>query len=411
MTNTFNTAPDGPRLTSVGKFFIFLFIVATLAGAYWLFLHRAHTGNAGNDPANGGSTALQPSGTATPRSGDTVEIGVAYGTEKKRWLENAVDEFAKSPEGRGITVNLIPMGSLEGAQAVVKEDKRINAWTPASTLYTETFLADYQVKFSQNPILKQENLAYTPMVFIMWEQRYEAFIKKYKALSFDTISQAIAEPGGWDAIAGKPQWGVFKFAHTHPNQSASGLSTLMLMGYTYHNKSKNLELADLLNLDFQKWLGTTENGVSSLSNSTGKLVQEMVLKGPSSFDCVFAYESTAIDFLQNAEGRWGKIRIVYPKYNLWNESPYYVLNVPWSTPAQRTVAETFMHFLLTEPIQRLSIPHGFRPANTAVSVKFDQSPFVTYAPYGISDDLGTICEPPKGEVITNLLQIWQRLQH
>ena len=62
--------------------------------------------------------------------GPKVEIGIAYGTEKQRWLEWAVAEFAKTSEGKHINVNLIPMGSLEGAHAILGGDKRINVWSP-----------------------------------------------------------------------------------------------------------------------------------------------------------------------------------------------------------------------------------------------------------------------------------------
>jgi len=147
-----------------------------------------------------------------------------------------------------------------------------------------------------------------------------------------------------------------------------------------------------------------------MSNSTGNMMREMVLKGPSSFDALLVYESVAIDYLKNAEGRWGQIRVVYPEYNAWNENPYYVLNVPWSSNDQRSAAGKFLNFLLTEPVQRECLNHGFRPANPNVPVKFSESPIVRYANYGIQLDLQKICDPPKAEVVTNLLASWQRWQ-
>lgn len=394
---------ESPKLTFMGKLFVFLFIVGTLAGAYYLFTMRGggRTQQAG---VGGGSTVK---GEDKP-VGEVVEIGVAYGTEKRRWLEGAVKAFAASPEGRGIKVELLPMGSLEGAQAVVKGDKRIHAWSPASTLYLPTFVADYQARHSGNPVLKGENLALTPMVFIMWEERHKAFVARYKDVNLKTVAQALQEPGGWETIAGKPNWGVFKFAHTHPNQSSSGLTTLVLTAYVYHGKNKGLEMRDILDLGFQKWLGELERGVTGMSHSTGTMVKEMVLKGPSSYDCVMAYENTAIDYLENAKGRWDAIRVVYPRLNMWNESPYYVLDVPWSSAEQRKAATVFMQFLLSEAVQKEAVVHGFRPANPNVAIKYEGSPFVMYAANGISDDLGVICEPPGGDVLNNLLQVWQR---
>jgi ABC-type sulfate transport system substrate-binding protein len=136
----------------------------------------------------------------------------------------------------------------------------------------------------------------------------------------------------------------------------------------------------------------------------------MVLRGPSSFDAIFVYENVAIDYLKNAEGRWGELRLVYPDRNLWNDNPYYILNAPWSSPEQRKAAGVFLDFLLSEPVQKRSLDHGLRPGNPAVPIKVAGSPFLEYQRFGLSIDVGSICEPPRAEVVNNLLASWQRSQ-
>jgi len=389
---------DGPKLTLLGKLFILLFVIACFAGAYYLFL---------------GKKAVDQTKEVTGNllgGGPQVQIGIAFGTEKQRWLEWAVAEFAKTSDGKRIKVELIPMGSLEGAHAILAGDQRINVWSPASAAYKDTFVQEWQIKNSGNPILKEEPLALTPMVFVMWDERYKAFIQKYKVVSFDTINQALQEKTGWDGIAHQPDWGLFKFGHTHPNQSNSGLLTIVLAAYTFNHKTKDLTVRDVVNADFQQWLANLERGTSGLVNSTGNLMKEMVLKGPSSYDAAIVYENVSIDFLKNAEGRWGPIHVIYPEYNIWNENPYYIIDAPWSTSDQRKAAQSFLDFLLSERIQREALVHGFRPANPNVPVKFPESPFVMYAGSGVQIDLQKICDPPKAEVVNNLLASWQRTQ-
>ena len=388
---------DGPKLTALGKITIFLFILGCFGGTFYLLGHRLS-----NPLAKGGAAPSFSLG------GVTAEIGIAYGTEKRRWLENAVEEFSKTSDGKGIKVNLIPMGSIEGAHAILNGDQRINVWSPASAAYKDVFVQDWKVKYSTDPIVREEPLALTPMVFVMWDERYQAFLQKYRTLSFETIAQAEQEKSGWESLAGKPEWGFFKFGHTNPNESNSGLMTLALASYTYAKKTRGLELKDVVNAGFQDWLQKLERGVSGMSNSTGNMMQEMVLKGPSSFDVLFTYESVTIDYLKNAEGRWGPLKIVYPEYNAWNDNPYYILNTAWSSKDQRKAADSFLKFLLSEPVQKQSLVHGFRPANANVPVKFADSPFTIYARYGIQVDLQKICEPPRAEVMTNLLTGWQR---
>ena len=394
---------DGPRLTAPGKIFVVLFIAACFAGAYYLFVGKRSQGN----PQSAGAAAP-----LTNVFGRKVraEIGVAYGTEKQRWLEWAADEFTKSSQGSQIKVNLIPMGSIESAHALLSGDQRIVAWSPASAAYTDVFLQEWQVKYNTNPIARQEALALTPMVFVMWEERYQAFLAKYKTLSFATLSQALQEKGGWESIAGKPEWGFFKFGHASPTDSNSGLMALVLAAYSYHHKTRGLELKDIVNVEFQTWLQQFERAVTGMSNSTGNMMREMVLKGPSSFDALLVYESVTIDYLKNAEGRWGQIRVAYPEYNAWNESPYYIINAQWVTKDQRDAAEEFLKFLLSEPVQKESLKHGFRPANPNVPVRFPESPFVMYTKYGVQVDLPKVCDPPRSDVVNNLLTGWQRSQ-
>lgn len=138
------------------------------------------------------------------------------------------------------------------------------------------------------------------------------------------------------------------------------------------------------------------------------MMREMVLKGPSAFDALVVYESVAIDYMKNAERRWGELHVVYPRRNLWNENPYYILDVPWSSAKQKDAAARFLDFLSSEPIQKESLTHGFRPGNPAVPVRFASSPFVAYQRFGLQIDLGTVCTPPRAEVISNLLAAWER---
>jgi len=248
------------------------------------------------------------------------------------------------------------------------------------------------------------------MVFVIWEERYRAMIGKYNSLNFTTIAQALKEKGGWNAIAQKPEWGLFKLGHTHPSKSNSGLMTLVLMAYDFNSKTRDLTLKDLLRLPVQVWMSPMERGVSGLADSTGKMMKDTVLKGPSSYDAVFVYESVAIDFLKSAEGRWGEVHIVYPKENMWSDNPYYIIDAPWSSKEQRVAAETFLKFLLTEAVQKESLKHGFRPGDPNVPIKFSESPFTVYQRYGLQIEPGSTCEAPKAEVINNLLAIWQRSQ-
>src|SRR5262249_45102335 len=136
----------------------------------------------------------------------------------------------------------------------------------------------------------EAQLALTPMVFVMWEERYQKFAQKYGTLSFRTIAQAVQEKGGWKTLAGRDDWGFFKFGHTDPTQSNSGLVTLLLMAYDFHGKSADIGPRDVVNEEFLDFLRPIERRVGrNLPNSTGNMMKEMVLKGPSAWDVILVY--------------------------------------------------------------------------------------------------------------------------
>lgn len=351
-----------------------------------------------------------------PPSAEPVTVGIAYGTEKQDWLTWAAAEFAKTDAARGVRIDLKPMGSVEAAHAIVRGDKGIQVWSPASALYKEAFVRDWKAGHNgAEPIAREAPLALTPMVFVTWDARYDAFTKHYGEMNFRTIGQALGEKGGWATIANQPDWMFFKFSHTDPATSNSGLMSLVLMGYDHAGKHAGLDGRDITDPAFQEWLRSIERSLtgaaSGLTSSTGYLMTSMVQRGWSTYDVILVYESVAIERLKAANGRWGPLRVVYPRVNMWNDNPYYVLDVPWSTPAQRAAANAFLEFLLSEGAQREAMAHGFRPANVAVPTNGPDSPFVAYGSIGFRADVpGAFCEPPKAEVIENLLLAWERSQ-
>jgi serine/threonine protein kinase len=339
-----------------------------------------------------------------------VEIGIAYGTEKQGWFKDAVADFAATPEGKNIKINLIPMGSVEGGQAVSRhEDQRIHVWSPASSLYKATFVRDWEAKHpGHRPILKEEALCMTPLAFVFWKDRHDAFLAKYKTVSFTTLADAMHAKGGWGDIAGKPEWGRFRFGQTNPGQSNSGLMALVLMACEL-NEDRPVTAADLADPALKARLAAVKSGLAGTSNSTGNLMKDMVTKGPNSFDALVIYESLAIDYLKAAQGRWGDLHVAYPRRNLWSENPYYILDVPWSSKEQRQAAETFLAFLMSEPMQRKALAHGFRPANINIPIRDDpESPFVRHKDRGLNVNIAATCEFPRDTAVDELLNLWER---
>jgi ABC-type sulfate transport system substrate-binding protein len=138
-------------------------------------------------------------------------------------------------------------------------------------------------------------------------------------------------------------------------------------------------------------------------------MQQMIQEGPSRYDCLMVYENLVIENVRNAELRWGELHVVYPARSMWNDNPYYILETQQSSDEQRAAATEFLAFLLSEPVQRQAIEHGFRPANVKVPIRFPESPFVQLEANGISLAIPQACDPPSAEVLKGLLDTVQTI--
>jgi hypothetical protein len=381
--------------------------VALVCGLGWFLL------GLGRGTGPDGAGAARP---AVPAAPEGPVFRMAYGTEKKMWLEAAVEEFRQKPEAQGITIDLVGKGSVEGAEAAIKAQPEIHVWSPASSAVRDLYEHEWHRRLlAQRPlILRSKNLALTPMVFVFWKSRYEAFIKTYSKVSFKTIGQAMREPGGWGTIGGKSEWGRFKFTHTDANKSNSGVQTLVLMAYEFAKKDSGLTKEDVTRPEFQSWLrdfeATVVRSPEGLIHSTGTLMEDMVLKGPSQYDALMMYENLAIEHLDNARDRWEELRVVYPEPDVLNEHPYYILDVPWSKDLQRKTAERLLTYLMSSNVQRRALDHGFRPGDPSIPVRFPESPLVRHEAQGLRIEIPRLVEPLKGDVFLELLASYQRIE-
>src|SRR5262249_41342635 len=151
-------------------------------------------------PAAAAHAAAAPLPASVP---PPVEINIAYGTEKEKWLKEALAAFEQTPAGQRFKVNLVGMGSVEGAHAVLDGPGQVplHVWSPASSAYRNVFEREWRIKRSGEPILHGENLALTPMVFVLWKNRYDPFVARFGKVSFATIAEAMHSQGGWATIA------------------------------------------------------------------------------------------------------------------------------------------------------------------------------------------------------------------
>jgi hypothetical protein len=342
-----------------------------------------------------------------------VALRVLYSTEKKDWLEAATAAFAR--ERPDVEVQLAAKGSLDAMQALLDGTEKPALWSPADSLVMSLGASDWTTKTGKLLVAPEgsadapQPLVITPLVFVIWEDRAEALLKSEGKVTWKVLHDAVASNRGWPAVGGKPEWGFVKLGHTDPTRSNSGLHALLSMSLEYYKKPQ-LTVGDILEPKYQAFIAEIEKGVGKFETSTGTFMTDMIRFGPSRFDIAWVYENLAASQLENAQGRWGNLKVYYPQTTLWSDHPIALLQGEWLSEAEKKAGREYVAFLRSRPIQEQALAYGFRPADPAVPIKTQdpRNPFVRLAQYGLRADVPPAAVPPEPAVVRNILTMWSR---
>lgn len=352
---------------------------------------------------------------------DPVTVSVLYSTEKEGWLNEVVKDFETSNaqiNGHPIKLELKEMGSREIYLSVLDGTEKPDLISPASMLQISILQGLSTGKFG-TPLVKAGDTATcrpivkTPLVLVAWKERADALWGSQPGPDlWKQLHDVAIDPQGWKT-RGHPEWGYVKFGHTNPLQSNSGLMTILLMTYSYFGKTSGLTSNDILsNAGYQKWLLELEGSISQFGESTGTYMKDMVAYGPSVYDLVTVYESTAIEQADNARGRYGELRVYYPPATVMSDHPFCVINADWVTPEKAQAAKVFIDYLSSQKAQELALyKYGFRPIDDSIALNQADSPFTRYAANGLSVQIPPQVQAPQGDMLNTLLDFWSRNIH
>ena len=346
--------------------------------------------------------------------GETVNISMVYGSEKEAWLEPLVTAFNaernKTESGATIKVEATPMGSIESAERIVEETLQPTVWSPASSVYVPVANADWRQSHGEDLVVgKPEDLVLSPVVIAIWRPMAEALGWPDKALGWADIAELAISEEGWAAYD-YPEWGSFKFGHTHPNFSNSGIVSVIAETYAGADKQRNLTQEDLQSEELREFVADVESSVIHYGRSTGFFARRMFERGPSYLSAAVMYENLVVEQeTKRLSGESSQLPVVaiYPKEGtIWSNHPYGILNAPWVTDEQHEAAEIFQAYLLDKPQQLKAIEYGFRPADRTIPLT---SPLDTQ--HGVDpEEPQTVLEVPEAEIIEGIQALWREVK-
>lgn len=344
-------------------------------------------------------------------SGDRVTVQIVYGSEKREWLEPLVQQFNetrwKTADGKTITVEATPIGSIESVRGIIEGSLQPTVWSPASSVYIPVANAEWKNTHADDLVVGTPNdLVLSPVVIAMWRPMAQALGWPDKAIGWEEIAQLATTDEGWSAY-GHPEWGRFKFGHTHPGYSNSGIVSIIAETYAGLGKQRGLTEADLRSPELREFLIKVESGVIHYGTSTGFFGERMFELGPSYLSAAVLYENLIVaQEAKRLSGQSAQIPVVaiYPKEGtFWSNHPYAILNAPWVTAEQKEAAKLFEAFLLDKPQQLKALEYGFRPADPSIPLT---SPLDARHGVDITQPQ-TILEVPSAAVITGIEALWR----
>jgi Ca-activated chloride channel family protein len=338
-------------------------------------------------------------------------LSIVYGSEKQEWLEPLVAQFNqekhKTAGGSVIEVEATPMGSIESVDGIIAGTLQPTVWSPASSVYIPVANAQWRQSHADDlAVGTPKDLVLSPVVIAMWEPMARALGWPDKPLGWADIASLAVSENGW-ADYGYPEWGKFKFGHTHPEYSNSGVVSIIAEAYAGAGKQRGLTTDDLNDPDVRAFMADVEKSIIHYGTSTGFFGQRMFERGPSYLSAAVMYENLIVaQESKRLSGQSPQLPAVaiYPKEGtFWSNHPYVIVNAPWVTDEQRAAAELFEDFLLDRPQQLKAIELGFRPADPSIPLTAPLD-----AQHGVDvSQPQTVLEVPSAEVVSATLATWK----
>jgi Ca-activated chloride channel family protein len=369
----------------------------------FFLLGLASCGDSGNAPQNDSAAPQQQ---AKPKADpNLLTLRFLYSSEKKAWLSDITAQFNQAGHttqaGKKINIEAVAMGSGEMVDAVLSGRDKPHLMSPASDVFVELANAEASHSASQALLPETEHLVLSPVVIAMWKPMAEALGWGEKAIGWADILAMARNKEGWKAYD-YPQWGRFKFGHTHPEYSNSGVLAMLAQVYAAADKRGGLRLADVEAPQITAYVHDIQQSIVHYGRSTGFFGRKMMSNGPGYLSAAVLYENMVIESYDRTDLAY-PIVAIYPKEGtFWSDHPAGVVARDWVTPQHKEAAQLYLQYLLAKPQQEKALQYGFRPAEVSIPLA---APLDTA--HGIDpNEPKTTLQIPKAKVIKAIQSMW-----
>jgi Ca-activated chloride channel family protein len=320
---------------------------------------------------NGSSDIAQTEPTTLPRN--SILVTLASSNTKENWLDQVVAQFNREghtiADGSTIIVEVSHVTSGGSMNSILDGQSQPVAWSPGDQSWVDQANDTWQLR-NNKPLASEtcQPTIYAPLGFAMWRPMAETLGWPNTPIGWDTIVNLAADPQGW-ASYGRPEWGQFRFGHTHPAYANSGL--LSMTSFVYGIAGQNLTPSDIYSEEVQSALRELEENTSKYGRQAPALLELMAQEGPSYLHAAAVPESDTVRFnVERSDELAFPLAFIFPSGGtIWADHPYCVLdNADWVTPEQAEAAIVFRDYLLARPQQEMAIDNYLRPLDSTIAL-------------------------------------------
>lgn len=327
-------------------------------------------------------------------SSKPVALDVYYDAQVQGWLNKVVGDFNKQCPGAA-SITLHGVHTAQSMQDILSGRIQPDVWIPASTpwlgllnagwqkshhsglvstggtasssLFNASMTSLYGSNMASDQATSSPSLLKSPVVIAMWEPMARVLGWPHKPIYWANIAALSTDPNGW-ATYGHREWGHFKFAHTDPDTSDTGLEAILAENYAAVQKVSGLTVNDVNSQKAQRFVTAIESSVIHYGNSVDALAGEMFTRGSSYLSAVVMNESMLAQTSKKYPHLKYPVVAIYPQDGtMVSDYPFAIPQGSWVTSAQRSAAISLSQFMLQSDEQQKAFDYYFRPGKSDVS--------------------------------------------
>ena len=341
----------------------FLLILAAAVAIIFIF-------NRGRGPAPAG-TGSEPA--ANPRE---LRVLVASSNTKRNWLDEVAAAFnrerRRSASGRLIVIEVDHVTSGGSMNAILGGSLQPVAWSPGDGSWVARLAETWQRR--EGKAIASEACrptVYAPLGFAMWRPMAETLGWPDTPIGWDTIVALAADPQGW-AGYGRPEWGAFRFGHTHPAYANSGLLSMTGFVYGIAGKSEGLTAAEIYAGEVEEAMRALEQNTHKYGRQAPALLDLMAREGTAFLHAAAVPEADTVRFnVERGDELSLPLAFIFPAGGtIWADHPYCVLdNADWVDDEEAEAGRAFVAYLLAGEQQQRAVANYLRPLDDAIPIE------------------------------------------